>query len=138
MAFQHLKKVKKITYQCSISSTGLELAAVYKDAYTKQEHLETQQKEKHACLLGIDETGLIPENRQALKSLHDFLDERKVGTVMMSNLTLDAAKTSRTIQLLQTQVAKKYFISQFKRMINISYLIRLFSVSFRFFSSCLS
>jgi hypothetical protein len=39
-----------------------------------------------------------------LKSLHDFLDMREIGTVMMSNSTLDAAKTSRTIQLLQTQV----------------------------------
>lgn len=32
-----------------------------------------------------------------------IIDERLIGTVMMSNTTLDAAKTSRMIQLLQTQ-----------------------------------
>lgn len=104
VAFQHLPKAKKITYQCSVASTGAEIAAVCCGAHVKQEHLESQQPKRNICLLGIDEAGLTPENRQALKSLHDFLDMREIGTVMMSNTTLDAAKTSRTIQLLQTQV----------------------------------
>lgn len=32
-----------------------------------------------------------------------MIDERVIGTTMMSNSTLDAAKTSRMLQLLQTQ-----------------------------------
>jgi hypothetical protein len=104
VAFQSLKKAKKITYQCSVASTGPEIAAVCSGAHLKQRHLDEQQYGRHVCLLGLDEAGLTPENRQALKSLHDFLDMREIGTVMMSNTTLDAAKTSRTIQLLQTQV----------------------------------
>ena len=104
VAFQSLKKVKKITYQCSVASTGPEIAAVCSGAHLKQRHLDEQQSGRHVCLLGLDEAGLTPENRQALKSLHDFLDMREIGTIMMSNTTLDAAKTSRTIQLLQTQV----------------------------------
>ena len=104
MAFQSLKKARKITYQCSVASTGPEIAAVCSSAHLKQRYLDDQQSGRHVCLLGLDEAGLTPENRQALKSLHDFLDMREIGTVMMSNSTLDAAKTSRTIQLLQTQV----------------------------------
>ena len=34
---------------------------------------------------------------------HIYIDERVVSTTMMSNTTLDAAKTSRMVQLLQTQ-----------------------------------
>jgi hypothetical protein len=104
VAFQSLKKAKKITYQCSVASSGQEIAAVCSSAHLTQERLDEQQPGRHVCLLGLDEAGLTPENRQALKSLHDFLDMREIGTVMMSNSTLDAAKTSRTIQLLQTQV----------------------------------
>ena len=104
IAFQHLPKARKITYQCSVASTGPEIAAICEGAIVKQQHLDSQQPKRNICVLGIDEAGLTPENRQALKSLHDFLDMREIGTVMMSNTTLDAAKTSRTIQLLQTQV----------------------------------
>jgi hypothetical protein len=103
VAFQNLRKAKKITYQCSSSSTGPEIAARFHEALVEQEHNDSVQPGKHICVVGVDEAGLIPENRQALKSLHDFLDMRKVGTVMLSNTTLDAAKTSRMLQLLQTQ-----------------------------------
>jgi hypothetical protein len=118
VAFQHLKKAKKVMYQCSIASTGPEVAAVYSDTHMKQEHLEAQQPGRHICLLGMDEAGLTPENRQALKSLHDFLDTREIGTVMMSNTTLDVAKTNRTIQLLQTQVGQKFIIRKIQLTFN--------------------
>jgi hemicentin len=104
VAFRSLQKAKKITYQCSVTSTGPEIAAVCDVARWRQKQLDAQQPDKHICLLGLDEAGLTPENRQALKSLHDHLDMREIGTVMMSNSTLDAAKSSRAIQLLQTQV----------------------------------
>ena len=102
-SFQHLRKAKKIMYGCSASSTSAELSARFKDAHLQQADLEKRQFGRHMCVVGIDEAGLTPENRMVLKALHDYLDMRVIGTVMMSNTTLDAAKTSRTIQLLQTQ-----------------------------------
>jgi hypothetical protein len=103
VAFQRLKKAKKIMYQCSTSSTGPEIAARFRDALNHQRDLEERQPGRHICIVGFDEAGLVPENRQALKSMHDFLDMREIGVVMMSNTTLDAAKVSRTIQILATQ-----------------------------------
>jgi DNA polymerase III delta prime subunit len=75
VAFQSIVQVKKITYQCSIQSTGPEIAAVFNDAHLKQEFFEAQQPGRNLCLVGLDEAGLSPENRQALKSTHDFLGE---------------------------------------------------------------
>jgi hypothetical protein len=103
VVFQNLKKAAKFMYQCSATSTGPELVAKFQDAYIQQIDLEVRQPGKHICIVGVDEAGLVPENRQALKSLHDNLDERVVSSTMMSNSTLDAAKTSRMLQLLQTQ-----------------------------------
>jgi DNA polymerase III delta prime subunit len=75
VAFQSIVQAKKITYQCSIQSTGPEIAAVFNDAHMKQEFFEAQQPGRNLCLVGLDEAGLTPENRQALKSTHDFLGE---------------------------------------------------------------
>ena len=105
--FQRLKKAKKSTYQCSVDSTGPKIKVKVDDVLRQQRDInerddDAKQPNSHVCILGIDEAGLIPENRQALKSLHDYLDMRECSTVMMSNSTLDAAKTSRTVQLLQT------------------------------------
>ena len=72
-AFQHLKKATKFTYQCSTTSSGPEIGARFKDAYARQNDLDTRQYGKHVCVVGVDEAGLTPENRQALKSLHDYL-----------------------------------------------------------------
>ena len=60
-------------YQCSATSTGPEIAQRFKDAYTQQLDMDTRQLGKHVCIVGIDEAGLTPENKQALKSLHDYL-----------------------------------------------------------------
>jgi hypothetical protein len=73
VAFQHLRKARKIMYQCSVTSTGQEIASRFKDAALQQEILEQQQPGKHLVSVGVDEAGLTPENRQALKSLHDIL-----------------------------------------------------------------
>ena len=77
-AFQNLKKATKFTYQCSTTSSGPEIGARFKDAYARQNDLDTRQYGKHVCVVGVDEAGLTPENRQALKSLHDYL-----GTLIM-------------------------------------------------------
>ena len=99
--FQMIRKAKKLTYQCSGLSSGPELAKVFANAHTQQLDDEERYRDKYITIVGVDEAGLVPENRQALKSLHDFLDQREIGVCLMSNTTLDAAKTSRMIQLLQ-------------------------------------
>jgi hypothetical protein len=48
----------------------------------------------------MDEAGLPRERRQALKGLHDELECFESSIVLMSNTTLDAAKTSRMLQVL--------------------------------------
>jgi hypothetical protein len=107
LPFRQLRKAHQIPYQCSSTSTGAEIEARYKYASNEQRQhdLDPSQRDRHICMLGIDEAGLVPENRQAMKSMHDALEELFVCIVMLSNTTLDAAKTSRMIQLLQTQAS---------------------------------
>lgn len=100
--FQFLKKIQKKTYQCSAWTTASGISNFLEDCYNIQKVLRDT-----LVLAGFDEAGLVPENRQALKTMHDILDQRLFGIVMMSNTTLDAAKTSRTVQLLQTQATSE-------------------------------
>ncbi|RYH29184.1 hypothetical protein EON65_09410 [archaeon] len=73
LAFQQLKKATKFMYQCSRSSTGPEIASRFLEAKEHQKDLDSRQPGKHVCIVGLDEAGLPPENRQALKSIHDDL-----------------------------------------------------------------
>jgi hypothetical protein len=51
--------------------------------------------------------GLPKEKRQALKAMHDVLDNWKgVPVILLSNKNLDAAKMSRCLQVMQTQPSK--------------------------------
>jgi hypothetical protein len=83
VAFQHLRKAKKIMYGCSAASTSAELSARFKDAHAQQRDFDMRQNGRHVCIVGIDEAGLTPENRQVLKALHDYLDMRVIGTVII-------------------------------------------------------
>lgn len=107
VAFQHLAQVRKMMFQCSANTSGPIVSAFMKDALNSQESLNKNVNNSKLVLVGFDEAGLVKENRQALKSLHDILDARLLGIVLMSNTTLDAAKTSRTVQLLQTQASSE-------------------------------
>ena len=104
--FQHIAKAHKFPYQCSSESTSLELSIQFQRALKQQQQQDSYERErgKHICVVSIDEAGLPPERRQALKALHDWLENAKVACVMMSNVVLDAAKTSRSLQVMQTQV----------------------------------
>ena len=52
----------------------------------------------------LDEVGLPKEKRQALKAMHDVLDNwKEVPVILLSNKNLDAAKMSRCLQVMQTQ-----------------------------------
>jgi len=48
--------------------------------------------------------GLPDERKHALKVFHHYADHPKVGTVILSNTTLDAAKTNRCAQVLLPHV----------------------------------
>ena len=104
--FQHIAKAHKFPYQCSSKSSSVEVSIQFQRALKQQQQQDSYERErgKHICVVSIDEAGLPPERRQALKALHDWLENAKVACVMMSNVVLDAAKTSRSLQVLQTQV----------------------------------
>ena len=74
-------------------------------AYINARKLQAQRDESKTSRFGtsvwavFDEAGLPKHRRQALKGLHDPLDECKVAFMLLSNTTLDAAKTSRTLQV---------------------------------------
>ena len=52
----------------------------------------------------FDEVNLPDQQYSALKKTHDYLEiDSKISTVMLTNKTLDAAKTGRCIQVLQRE-----------------------------------
>ena len=55
------------------------------------------------CVLFLDEAGLPEERKEAMKIIHYFLDHPKIAFVILSNNTLDAAKTNRAIQVMQSE-----------------------------------
>ena len=101
-----LKQIYVHPYQCSQYSSAKEIEAVYKGAKQRQLMLDGSDQGRNVCCVFLDEAGLPKERKQALKATHDVLDERAgISTVMLSNSTLDAAKTNRMIQVIQTQAS---------------------------------
>ena len=109
--YGQLHLVKPWVYQCSETSTAKEIESVYKtalDLYRKHQQVNIQNER---CVVFLDEASLPKEKRSALKVTHYYLDRSfgsdrpHVGTVMLTNLTLDAAKTNRAVQVLQSEVS---------------------------------
>jgi hypothetical protein len=101
--FRGLKHLVSEPYQCSEKSTAAEIADVFRRAVQRQRYSDKWTPGVYAVAVSLDEAGLPPERRQALKSTHDYLDQHQTAAVFMSNTTLDEAKTSRMIQVLQSQ-----------------------------------
>eukprot|EP00026_Physarum_polycephalum_P000006 Phypoly_transcript_00006.p1 GENE.Phypoly_transcript_00006~~Phypoly_transcript_00006.p1 ORF type:complete len:4090 (+),score=503.30 Phypoly_transcript_00006:465-12734(+) len=90
-------------YQCSEHSTDVELREVYKAAIKRQKRFA--ENSSHRSVVLLDEAGLPNEMDMPLKALHYHLDHPVVPTVILSNKMLDAAKTNRSLQLLQSPVS---------------------------------
>jgi hypothetical protein len=112
--FQSLSKVTVSSYQCSESTTASEVSQLFKRAEERQTNFDRYQTEadvlvhQERCCVFLDEVGLPKEKRQALKAMHDVLDNWKgVPVILLSNKNLDAAKMSRCLQVMQTQPSKQ-------------------------------
>ena len=103
--FKGLKHMVSEPYQCSETSTAKEIKDVFERAARRQRNEDKYRSGAYAVVVSLDEAGLPPERRQALKSAHDPLDAHDVAAVFMSNTTLDEAKTSRMVQVLQSQAS---------------------------------
>ena len=108
--FGQLHLVKPWVYQCSETSTAKEIESVYKTALDLYRKHQSVNIVNERCIVYLDEASLPKEKRSALKVTHYYLDRSfgsdrpHVGTVMLTNLTLDAAKTNRAVQVLQSEV----------------------------------
>jgi len=102
--FRWLRNVNRFHYQCSEASTFSEINAVYSSAVESQKRFDEAQMGSEQCVVFLDEGGLPNERKHALKVFHYYADHPLVGTVILSNSTLDAAKTNRCIQVLLPKV----------------------------------
>ena len=111
------------TYQCSEQSTDLEVESIYSSAIDRQSVFQQHDPLESSArsTVFIDEAGLPKEVEMPLKVkvngsyeqnfifmqvLHYHFDHPKVSTVVLSNDILDAAKTNRTMQLLQSAISQ--------------------------------
>ena len=103
--FRSLGNAQPFRYQCSQQSTDTEIKSVYKQAISRQKTFDKTahiQQEQQRCVVLLDEAGLPPEETASLKVLHYLLDHPKVGSVILSNVVLDAAKTNRAVLVKQS------------------------------------
>lgn len=104
---KQLKLIYSFTYQCSHNSNAAEISDVYEAALARRERFLKANITTERCVVFLDEAGLPAERSAALKSIHYYTDHALVGSVMLTNHTLDTAKTNRAIQLLQTETTKE-------------------------------
>ena len=97
--FQDLKSLQKFTYQCSASSTASEIELVFLTAEARHWQLIRNGITTEQCVVILDEATLPAQRSAALKVTHYHLDKPIVATAMLTNRTLDAAKTSRCLQV---------------------------------------
>lgn len=107
-AYQKLKNANRFTYQCSEGSDATEIQSVYDNALLRHKRFVRARIYSERCVVCLDEASLPRKRRAALKVTHYYLDRSRdsdrpdVSTIMLTNRTLDAAKTNRAVQLLQS------------------------------------
>eukprot|EP00047_Mylnosiga_fluctuans_P001195 m.218044 g.218044 ORF g.218044 m.218044 type:complete len:3593 (-) comp10156_c0_seq3:222-11000(-) len=99
--FFKLKKISRFNYHCSEESTGKDLEAVAMDAINRQGAILHVRHYAEQVVMFLDEAGLPLERKQALKGLHLHLDHPRIAYVILTNTTLDAAKTNRAMLIMQ-------------------------------------
>ena len=108
LLYQRLPKLfQTFRYQCSEHSTDNELAQRYLSAISQQKTLNSISVSNSVLnssriVVMLDEAGLTKEKQAALKVIHYHMDHPIVGTVIVSNGPLDAAKMNRALQVNQS------------------------------------
>jgi len=101
---EHHTTPKSASSSSFSSSSSTEIGSVYRTAEDRQTRFERAEMRGEQCVVFLDEGGLPDERKHALKVFHYYADHPQVGTVILSNSTLDAAKTNRCIQVLLPKV----------------------------------
>uniref|UniRef100_A0A0G4IBB0 Uncharacterized protein n=1 Tax=Chromera velia CCMP2878 TaxID=1169474 RepID=A0A0G4IBB0_9ALVE len=111
--YKTLKYTQRFTYQCSEASTTSEIKQVYEAAEERHHRFLQNGIHSERVAVFLDEASLPRERRAALKVTHYYLDRSEgsdrpnVATIMLTNRTLDAAKTNRTFQVLQSEASSQ-------------------------------
>ncbi|KAI9334216.1 hypothetical protein DFJ73DRAFT_39174 [Zopfochytrium polystomum] len=92
--FRQFHRLHTFRYQCSTSSTDKQVMAIYQTAIEREKTLLAFSKDDR-CVVLLDEAGLPSEVEMPLKVLHFLTEKPEVGTLILSNNVLDAAKTNR-------------------------------------------
>lgn len=106
--YKQLKRAYPFRFQCGNGTTDTELRDVYRSAIVRQAEFDQSELGmcRSRCVVFLEEAGLTSEEKMPLKVLHYELDNPRVATVMLSNKVLDAAKSNRAVQLLQSALSE--------------------------------
>ncbi|KAJ3128355.1 hypothetical protein HK100_009209 [Physocladia obscura] len=102
--FAAFSNVIQFRYQCAGSSTDKQVQAIYQTAIDRQKTLQSYEGNDR-CFVLLDEAGLPLEAEMPLKVLHYLTDKPIVGTIVLSNNILDAAKTNRCVVIQHTKIS---------------------------------
>ena len=114
--YRQLPKMEPFRYQCTEQSTSHDILSRFDAAWNRQQQFNSLSSEGHSPLdeqavsvVFLDEVGLVPEVE--MKAIHPRLDHPQVSAVLLSNRQLDAAKSNRTLQVVQDQTGSTDLIT---------------------------
>ena len=89
-------------YQCCRRTTSAEIEAVFRRAINRQKQLKELPIR---CVVFMDEAGLPEERHESLKVLHQYLDDKEVSFISITNQPLDAAKSNRAVAVFRPETS---------------------------------
>ena len=89
-------------YQCCRRTTSTEIDTVFRLAINRQNELRELPTR---CVVFMDEAGLPEERHESLKVLHQYLDEKTVSFISITNKPLDAAKSNRAVTVFRPETS---------------------------------
>ncbi|KAF2078193.1 hypothetical protein CYY_000483 [Polysphondylium violaceum] len=100
-----MPEVKPFRHACTPHTTDIEIKSKFEQAINRQKAIQSNLS---TCVLFLDEASLIDEDKSPLKVMHEYLDkftkrddpQDNIGIIILSNKTLDAAKTNRALLLV--------------------------------------
>ncbi|KAF2072605.1 hypothetical protein CYY_006083 [Polysphondylium violaceum] len=107
--YHFMPSVQPFRYQCTPHTTDIEIKSKFEQAINREKAINSEQTR---CVVFFDEAGLVNEDDSPMKVMHDYLDKLgnkvgtskdNIGTIILSNKILDAAKTNRMMMLIHPE-----------------------------------
>ncbi|KAF2070684.1 hypothetical protein CYY_007999 [Polysphondylium violaceum] len=107
--YHFMPSVQPFRYQCTQHTTDIEIKSKFEQAINREKAINSEQTR---CVVFFDEAGLVNEDDSPMKVMHDYLDKLgnkvgtskdNIGTIILSNKILDAAKTNRMMMLIHPE-----------------------------------